>query len=562
MLITRFNQLIRSRIVWAAVGVIVSLSFVGVSVSRSGCDRGGETRGIEGWLYGKPVKTTEFLLARYFESRSLGQQAALSEDEAQELRLRTWRRLVALREAERLGLTVTFAELREIIARDPTFAVNGAFNRERYRSFVLNQMRMPLDTFEEYLRQEATLHKLLSAFGMLSWTPADEVDRRMSALTDKFDVQYVTFKSKAGDTPPVSREVAREFFEQHRELFRIPEQVKVKYVIFPVSNYLSSAQVSEEEIFDYYQEHIAEYSTTDTNNTPVARPLTEVRSEIESLLLRRTARFLGRDAATEFCLQLLPDERRGRKGRSFDEAARVYGLSVCTTELFTADDELPGIEVPHAFAEAAFKLDPNDPESYFSDAVIGENEVYVLAIVEKKEARDPDFDEVAEKAATLATKDAQEKALLSAAETTRSNILERVARSVPFADAAKELGLAVQTTGTFVAYMGLPTNMPNGQLIAETVTSLDAGELSAPAAFEGGVLLAYVANRQPGEPGTVQMLRPQFQRTLDSMNAVLLFREWQDQMLAKAQLRDVRATPPTARQTNPGEDEAPVELDL
>jgi len=145
MLISKFNKLIHNKIVWAAFAVLVSLSMVGLFAPSVG-DRNDNRANSAGTLFDQPVPPEELQRARLFvqafqTSRSGDKDQQMVTEEA-------WSRLAIRRYAEKLGLRVSNEELGDAIARDPSFAVNGVFNRQRYQQLVEGQMRVPLRLFE------------------------------------------------------------------------------------------------------------------------------------------------------------------------------------------------------------------------------------------------------------------------------------------------------------------------------------------------------------------------------------------------------------------------------
>jgi len=140
MLITKFNRVIRSRVVWLILGGLFAFSLVWfVGPNTSGCSANASTGPEEGILNGKPVTTREFAMARYFELGMRQNLPDLSDEVREQIRQATWRRLAALQEAARLGIAVTDTELATMIRRVPAFSANGGFNRVQYETAIRRQ---------------------------------------------------------------------------------------------------------------------------------------------------------------------------------------------------------------------------------------------------------------------------------------------------------------------------------------------------------------------------------------------------------------------------------------
>ena len=287
MLITKFNRLIRNKFLWAVVAIVVSVSFVLSASSLKGCAK--DTAAMAGQLYGEDISMQQFRLTRFFEL-GMRPNTDLSPEANLRLHHRTWQRLAMLRTADRLGITTSIDEVGRLIRKDPSFAVNGAFSKDHYRSVISEQLRVDIATFEIFLRQNVTLMKLRGIMGSLVWVSPQELNQRLANLTDKRRVEYATFTASnlVGDIN-VTDEDARAFYEENDELFTLPRQVSVRYVMFPITNFFSTNLVSEADIQEHYDRHIDDYTPTDTNGMAFPTPLEEVGDEIAELLKIRAA---------------------------------------------------------------------------------------------------------------------------------------------------------------------------------------------------------------------------------------------------------------------------------
>jgi len=541
VLITKFNAMIRNRFLWAVLAVVISVSFVLMGFAgRSGCASEARSRRAEGTLFGEDVSRGEFFMARFFEMgmRDHGQS---SPERSKLLRERTWQRLAMLRTAQNMGVYATDEEVSAMLRKDPTFAVNGVFNKDRYRAIVQSELRVDLPTFENYLRQDLTIRKLVGMLESACWTSPSELNEKLDNLTDELSVEYVSINADdfGGDVELTEEEVLA-YFDEDRERFKVPEQVSVRYVWFPLTNYYAEAAARDEDILDYYYEHIDDYTTPGTNDTSVPQPFEEVRDDVAELLRRREATFMARDRATEFVMELAPD--RYGNAQPLAEAALSYGLTVLTTAHFSVYGEVPGMDVGGGFNRAAFELDASDPEKYFSDAIVGLDSVYVLAAHDRVAPRLPEYDEVAEEVRRLATEEAKQKRFLERADEIRQQVREAAGEGRFFTEAVQDLGLsAVTTTEVFAVYAGPSNETEHMELVLRSVAALGEGELSELIPTDDGVVLASVVSRAAGDPLAKQYLRGEVLSMLNRYRAGLLFEDWRGYLLARADLEDLAA---------------------
>jgi peptidyl-prolyl cis-trans isomerase D len=538
MLISKFNKLIHNKILWSILAVTIAFFFVGASIMAKMGDGGSNAeRAAEGKLFGEEVGGNDFYLARYFEL-GMRPMADNSEEAIAALRERTWQRVAALRMAEQMGITVTDEDIRDVITQDPTFASNGVFDQRRYLMFLQSRLRIDPTTFEDYLRQDITLRRLMAALRAASWTSPYELTPRLAKLTDRISLEYAVMPiDTETDEVDVSEEDIVACFETYRDAFRIDEQIKVRHISFPVSTLLDAVEVSEADIDDYYNDHIEDYTTVDTNDTEIVEPLDDLHDEIAELVREQKARFEAKDEATRFVMALAPD----RYGQAYemDAAAEARGLTVMTSDWFTAAQEIPGLDAGLDLTRAAFDLVPNDPERYFSDAVSGSNAVYVVADLDRRPARDPELEEVREQVVAAATLQAAEDAFLASVEATRQQLIEAAAdTNQGFMATAQELDMMAATTGVFTVYEGLPADAPyNAELISEIIDAREGDVLEATDTADG-LLIAHIASRGPGDPSAAELLRPQYVRSMDQYRAAVVCDAWLGQLMSESDFED------------------------
>jgi hypothetical protein len=538
MLITHFHQIIRHRIVWGVIAIVVSLCFLLSFTSMPGCQNtpGPTTSGV-GKLYGREIGNDEFRAAMFYEL-GLSNDRNLTEDQQAQLRRQTWRRLAILETASRLGLKTTNEEIGQMLGRETGFQSNGSFDQDRYTGFVRSR-GVDKATFEEYLRQNITIQKALGAVESMAWTAPADLARRLRNLTDTRQLSYLTLDpAQFTGTVSVTEDEARTFYEETSAFFTIPERVRVRYVAFPYANYVPT-NLSEEAIQEYYDLHSDEFVAADaTNAYALPAPLADVKPAIEERLRVQESRFLARDAATTFVMDLAPDRTGTRP--LFEDLAATHGLPVSTTALFAVNEPVPSLDVDHDFNQAAFGLIAEDPELSFSDAIAGSNAAYVITAHERIESRVPPFEEIRNAVMPLATSNAQHEAFLAWAGATREDLVSRSADSnASPASAAASLGFGVATTATFTVLESLNTNLfDNANVLIGSTVEMEAGEWSKLLPASNVAYIVHMTSRLPGDPAMIAAVRPQLVSTLQEYQGGFLVREWGEYLLREGELQD------------------------
>jgi peptidyl-prolyl cis-trans isomerase D len=543
VLITKFNRMIRNRILWGVFAIIISVSFLGFIGPRTGCRKDqrdlGRLPDSGGRLNGEEVPERSIQMARFFEMGLRESNTPRTPAEAAELRQRSWKRVAALKAAASLGIQVTDDELREVIRNDPSFKENGVFSKQRYTAIVNNQLH-GVDMFETYLRESLTLRKLTDLLRTAVWTAPAEVQHRLSNLTDSNVVEFVAFTNDAAKIAvDVSAADAEAYFMAHTNSFIVPEKVSIKYVTFPFTNFIAPAEIADADVRAYYDDRPEDYSTIDTNGVAQQTPFDEVKESIRTKLATMAAADKAHDTATDFAMQFLPD--RDEKVADFEQVAAASNLVVHTTALFSARSEIPGMTVGRGFRQAAFRLDASDPDRRTSEAVAGSNLVYVLSANERKEAYLPPFAEVSDAAMAAARSNAQYKAYIKRVTDTRTAIAKAIENGKTLAQAAKGLAVNVVTTAPFTVYETYGSNVFDyADIIVPKLVWLRKGEITEPLQTDDGVVIARLIDRSQGDFAIVESFRPQLVNTLQGYRAGVLYDDWAAYLLSQGQLKDYR----------------------
>jgi peptidyl-prolyl cis-trans isomerase D len=547
MLITKFNRLIRSKIVWGGFAFVVVISFVGFFTpgSRRAAREAGEER-LAGKLNGQPVTQEELRDARFNTFLSLclsvGRAVNLTADMEKAMRKQSWQRLAALRVARNMGIVITDREVVSAIQRDPMFAVDGRFSRAQYDSFVrgfLANLGATAQHLEEFMREQLVLQKLQTLISSAVWVPPAELQDALHMYADTFTVQYLTLDlDRMTKHVQASNEEARAFFEAHTNMFVIPERVSVKYVSYPLTDFTAGIDITAAAVSNYYTEHLDRYTTRDTNDNFVYTDLAQVEPDIRTTLLMDAARDRAKEKAAEFVDLLTPD--RDGSAPAFEKAAADLNLTVSTSALFSVHETLEGLGVDLDFNRTAFELRPT-AEEYYSDAISGHSNIYVIAFNSREEARLPGFEEVAEKAVQYATERARRQALTKKASEIRDSLRKALDEGQTFDAAARTLGLEVKKTPAFTAFEA-PPELESGEMLSQ-ILSRKQGEITEPLWMADGVLLAWVAERKAADEAGLNAIRGQLLSNLNRRRSRVLFGEWQESLIQGDRLQDLQPEP-------------------
>lgn len=541
MFISRFNKLIRNRILWGGFAFIVVISFVAWGTQTGGRQAQEEAAGK---LYGKPVSADQFRKEFFntYLSMSLmfGRPLKITDKLNELMRKLAWRRMVVLRKAAELKLTVPADEVTGTIEQQPFFVENGRFNPERYQAFVqtfLAKLGASEAQFEGQVREELLINKARMLLAQTVWVAPLEIAQAFSQVYDTFVVSYVFISTDdLRHKVKVNDNEARKYFAAHQEGFKIPDMARVKYAAFPFNRFVDKDGLKEETLRSYYDENIEQFSTKTTNGWSDPIPFADVKDKIRETLAHENAIEAAGDKALDFEVSLAPD--RAGNAPAFEAAVSAAGASVQTSAFFSLKSAVPGLEVGPDFNQAAFNLRPT-ADDYFSHPIRGSNTYYIIAFDKRNDARLPSFEEVKDEVFTAAREEAVHDKLNDVVQHLRNAAEAAIKNGRSFAAALRPFGVEVITTEPFSAKSGFPVDDEDlVYALTKSILMLNAGELSEIISVENGAAITYIESRQPAEYAVFQAIRNDLGTFIKRRRVEMAFYEWQEYLLKQAGFED------------------------
>jgi peptidyl-prolyl cis-trans isomerase D len=212
-------------------------------------------------------------------------------------------------EADRLGIDVTDAELRERIVRMPNLQENGQFIGYARFQQLLSMQRPPMTPadFEARVRRSLQAEKLRAAVTGWLQVSADEVETEYRRRNEKVRLELAVFTAdQFREGVEVTDADVQAYFDANRESYRVPEKRRVRYIAIDAEARRDAVTVTPGEINARYQRDLQIYSTPEQVRASHILFRTEgqdveaVRARAEAVLARVNA---GEDfaaLATEF----------------------------------------------------------------------------------------------------------------------------------------------------------------------------------------------------------------------------------------------------------------------
>jgi peptidyl-prolyl cis-trans isomerase D len=366
-------------ILWVVIGVFVLFVFVdfGSSVPRDQRpDRAAATVGEQPISYQEFQHEYENLEQRLRDQ--LGSQ--YTPELAKQLRLplqaldRLIQRKILLHEAQRLDLQVGDREVRDAILDIPGFrSSNGTFIGPDIYKRAVRRMGYTVESFEEAVRDDILINRLLSAITDTLVVTPEEVEQRYRDQVEKAAIRYVALPltQLAAQVQPTSEEVEA-YFEAHREDFRLPERRVADYLLVDRNEIRTSLEPTEEELSSYYQAHQDDY-----------RQQEQIR--VRHILVRTDGRD---DAAAQARIQ--EAKKKVEAGEDFSKVAAEYSDDPSNKARGGDLGFFPRGRMVKAFDDAVFDA----PVGQLIGPFRTRFGYHLAEVTDRREARQRPFDEV------------------------------------------------------------------------------------------------------------------------------------------------------------------------
>lgn len=164
-------------------------------------------------------------------------------------------------QAQNLGLRVSDEQIRQAIISMPQFQKDGRFDEEIY-NISLRRAGFSSDSFAEYLRQDLVRNQLILALESTEFTLDNEVQAQGALEAQQREIRTITLDTaEFAKKATVTDEEIQTYYDENKQQFVRPEQVKVSYIELSGNALKEQAPITDEEIQTYYNQNKDKYST-------------------------------------------------------------------------------------------------------------------------------------------------------------------------------------------------------------------------------------------------------------------------------------------------------------
>jgi peptidyl-prolyl cis-trans isomerase D len=390
-------------------------------------------------------------------------------------------------EARQLGITVTDREradrIRQLV---PAAFVGGTFvGNDQYAAQVEASSGMGVAEFEDLVGQGLLEEKFreLVTDGM-TVSPA-EVEQEFRRRNEKVKISYVVVKPDDLQSKIEASDAdLSAYFEKNKARYNVPERRVVQYAFLDLEQLRLHANIPQDQIRAYYNEHIDGYKQPD-------------RAHVAHILFKTVGKT---DAEAEEIRKKAEDVlKKAKSGANFGDLAKQYSEDTSKDRGGDLDWIVRGQTV-REFEQAAFSL----PIGSVSDLVKTQYGFHIVKVIDRQAARTQALDEVFPQ--ILGT--LQEDQAQRAAEDISGQISAEIRRTgrVSIDDLAKKFNLKLGQTPPLQANQPIP-EVGNSPELAETVFRLRPGDDSSPIHTDKGYIVISVKEDQPAHPATLAEVR-------------------------------------------------------
>lgn len=160
--------------------------------------------------------------------------------------------------AQREGMAVGDATLRDTIQSIPAFQVAGKFDPQSYQLALSSQNQTPRQ-FEEVVRNDLQQSVIPRGIADSAFVTKSEVDRLLGLIAETRSVSYVALPAPAEDTAPVSDVDIQRWYQQNAARFRAPESVTLEVLDVDSAKLPAAAAPDEAALRERYAQEQAKF---------------------------------------------------------------------------------------------------------------------------------------------------------------------------------------------------------------------------------------------------------------------------------------------------------------
>jgi peptidyl-prolyl cis-trans isomerase D len=397
-------------------------------------------------------------------------------------------RQALIAEAEHLGLRATDEAVRDELQHgrySGTFFPAGNFIGEAAYEELLQQHDLTVTQFERSVKEDILIDKLRSMVAGGAMVTDAEIRQKFEKENTKVKFDYAVLRKDdiLKELHPTDSEL-KAFYDSHKASYNnsIPEKRKIKYVLIDTAKLQSEAQVSQQDLQSYYDQHRDEFRMPEQVNVRqilIKTPLPGSDGKVDQK---------GVDGAQKKAQDVLAQLKGGAK---FEDLAKKYSEDPSSKDGGSVGwIKRGGFPVPEV-DKAAFSL----PKGGTSDVINAGYAFVILRVDDKQDAHVKTLAEVKDQIEPIIKQQKTQQAADSEA-----NALLAQARSGGLDKAAAAKNLPVVATDFISRTDSLPGIGSSPQFTEAVFTAAEKSPPDEVQVPQGFAIYELEAIKPPGTP--------------------------------------------------------------
>lgn len=194
-------------------------------------------------------------------------------------------------------------QLSTYIVGMPEFQENGKFSEDIYQK-TLAQNKLTVSRFENDRRTELLTQQAREGLAMLVSVPKGVADQALKFAHQQRDVSVADIKTgQFVAQTKVTPEQVKAYYEQHKDKFKVPEQVKLEFALLSAPGLVPQMKVTDAEVKQFYDENQSKFQGDEQRQAShilIAFGVTATPAE----------KAAAKDKAADILIQLRKDPKR------------------------------------------------------------------------------------------------------------------------------------------------------------------------------------------------------------------------------------------------------------
>ncbi|HWC16740.1 MAG TPA: peptidyl-prolyl cis-trans isomerase [Terriglobales bacterium] len=425
-------------------------------------------------------------------------------------------------EARRIGLHATDDEVRDFLHQGQfgqmLFPQGNFIGQQSYENFVTEQFRMSVADFENLVKDQLLIQKLIAVIQGPITVPESEVKNDYIKQNRKVKFAYaVLTQDQIAKQVKVTDTELKAYYDKHKQEYvnSIPEKRKARYIVINSST-IAGVSVGDDEIRQYYNQHTDQYKVPDrvhVRHILIKTPAPASDGKVDQKAV---------DAAKAKAEGLL---KQIQNGANFEELAKKNSDDPGSAK---QGGELPafqhGAMVPE-FEQAAFALQNKGQLSGLVKSTYG---YHIIQLIDKQSAHLKPLDEVKADILPILKQQKESKAADELART-----LESQSKAQGLDKAAAAHNLKVEISDYFSNTDALPGigQAPDFMQVAFSTKPKSPPVL---AHLPNGYALLEITDDQPAKTPTFEEAKPKVETAFRNEQAQSLLQRKTEELSERA----------------------------